>query len=266
MNKRILIVVGIPLLLFSWLYWGLDTTSPEQSRVLIDKEMSIPVLNFESELSNAKTELETGVTAQIEQLENEAGASTDIANKVNALKELSGIWSRNKQYYLAGIYAERIAEIEEIAEAWGIAGTTFLLGVQEHREDRVRQRVLQGKAIQALENAISADPNQIDYRINLALAYIEAPPEDQPMKGIQLLLDLKEKYPQEAKVSAQLGRLAMQTGQTEKAFERYLEANKLGLSSKEIVCLLAQLAQQLKKEEAAQFAELCNSLITTNKE
>jgi cytochrome c-type biogenesis protein CcmH/NrfG len=76
------------------------------------------------------------------------------------------------------------------------------------------------RAVQAFENAISLNPDNASHRLNLALTYTEMPPEDNPMKGILLLRELQEQYPENTQVLNALGRLAIQTGQYARAVER----------------------------------------------
>ena len=260
MKKQVVYIISLPILLFCWLYWGLDTVSPEQKKELRSQGIEAPELNETDEIAKAKERLSASIVTKLEQLESRE-SNLDPTNRVTLLKDIASIWSEQKEYYISGIYAEKIAELDKTSDAWGIAGTTFLLALQESSKEAYRAQAIQAKAVQALENAISANPDDIDHRINLALAYVELPPGDNPMKGIQNLLGLQERYPEEPKVLAQLGRLALQTGQTERAYNRYLEAYKLGLNSKEIVCLLAQMSEQLKTPEAAELRGECESLI-----
>jgi uncharacterized protein HemY len=123
----------------------------------------------------------------------------------------------------------------------------------------VRQGSL-NKAIQALENAISIDPETVQYRVNLALIYAERPPQDNPMKGVQMLLSLNEKHPDDVLVLNALARLAIKTGQWDKAQQRLERAEALDPENITTICLLAEIYDQLKDQRAQALKDKCEFL------
>ena len=75
-----------------------------------------------------------------------------------------------------------------------------------------------------------------------------------------MLRELTEKYPDNPSVQYQLGRLAVMTGQFEKAIERLEKAYTLNPDDRRIVCLLADTYQKtgdLTKSE--EFAKKCTN-------
>lgn len=153
------------------------------------------------------------------------------------LEKLSGAWYKVGEPALAGVYAQEIAELRNDEKSWAIAGTTYALGVRKHKENST-QLFCQKRAVEALENAISINPENVSYRINLALCYVDMPPKDNPMKGILMLRELASKYPNNVGVLTQLGGLAIQTGQYTKAIERLEQARKLSPKNPQVLSLL----------------------------
>jgi cytochrome c-type biogenesis protein CcmH/NrfG len=96
------------------------------------------------------------------------------------------------------------------------------------------------RAIQAFENAISLDPSDITNKVNLAVCYAERPPQNNPMKGILMLIDLNKKHPENVPTLSTLGRLGIQTGQFEKAVARLELALQIEPKNIKVNCLLAQ--------------------------
>lgn len=169
------------------------------------------------------------------------------------LKALSSAWYQAGHGAIAGHYANEVAELEGTAAAWSIAGTTFSLALQQSQDAKVRSYCLEN-AVSALEKAISLEPDHVDHRLNLALLYTEIPPQDNPMKGILMMVDLNKLNPDNASVLYHLGRLALQTGQTDKAVERLRKASLLRPDHRETWCLLAQAESAAGHETEAQIA------------
>ncbi len=176
-------------------------------------------------------------------------ATTDSA-KVSVLKELSGTWYRMGQPLAAGVYAQRIADSENTDESWAMAGTTYILAMKK-QEDEKEKQFAKGRAISSLENAISLNPNEVSHRINLAMCHVELPAQDDPMKGILMLRELSEKYPENAAVYVRLASLAIRTGQYDKALERLRQALELEPDDAEALLLTAQAYEAKGDKENA---------------
>ena len=109
-----------------------------------------------------------------------------------------------------------------------------------------------------LEKAISLDPQNVTYRINLAVCYATMPPEDQPMKGIMSLLSLNEKHPENISVLFWLAKFGLETGQTDKAIGRLQTALELDPEQRRLHCLMASAYRQKGDEAtAATFEAKC---------
>lgn len=251
------LVVASAAILVLILYFGFDTKSVQEKVDLEKIERTGITIDIQPLIEKSKSKLSSFDLNEIVNLENrvQGGQGED---KINALKELSGRWYRLEQPYIAGSYAEMIAEEQPSGEAWSIAATTFLAGIRAE-DDQIRQASL-NKAIESFENAISIDPEEIQYRVNLALIYADSPPADNPMKGVQMLLNLNEKYPEDVLVLNALARLAIKTGQWERAKERLEKADSLQPDHPTTTCLLAEVYAQMNDQRADMVKEKCELL------
>ena len=116
------------------------------------------------------------------------------------------------------------------------------------------------RAVNAFQNAASLNPTKLDYKINLALCYTENPPQDEPMKGILLLRDLDKENPDNAAINIQLARLAIKTGQFDKAIARLEKVLASEPNNKKAVCFLAEAYKNTQNPKAAELAQKCDSL------
>ncbi len=264
MNQAQKVVVGIAVLLFLLLYFGFDTKSVAQRDELDQRALAGTKIDVEVINKAAKESLTAEDLREIEQLERLVEFEDQPAEQIIAnLKTLSGRWYRQERYLLAGHYAEMVAERQQTDTAWGIAGTTYIAGIGS--TDPAVKSGCFGGAIRSLENAISIDPSTVGHRVNLALAYAEHPPPDNPMRGIQMLLKLNEDHPDNIAVLTTLGRLAIKTGQYERAATRLERALAIDPQRPAVNCLLAEAYQQLGDlPRSRELREKCE--ILTSKE
>lgn len=261
MTKLQLIIVSAATVLFLVLYFGFDTKPEEQAKIEQERKMSAKVTGIEMLLQSARTELSADQATRIQWIEqqlNEAGSTDSM--RIVLLKELSGSWYQLGRADIAGHYAEEVALAVEEDMAWSIAGTTYAAGLKLAKEEKIKQFCLDG-TIRAFESAISLNPENVTHKVNLALSYVDHPPQDNPMKGVLMLVDLNRKNPDHPLVLLHLGRLAIQTGQYEKAVERLSKAVSIDPQNPKINCLLAQAYEQLgKAAEAAPYQQFCQQL------
>ncbi len=180
------------------------------------------MIDLDASKSHALMHLDRITRDSIQLLESMLEDYDDSAGQEEAAgihKKLSGLWFANGYIELAGYHAERVAGIENTAEAWSIAGTTYSFCAQRARqEDLLRYCVMKARA--SIESAISMDPENVSYRINQSLLLVDHPDEGNPMMGITMLLQLAEQHHDDHRPLFHLGRLAYDTGQYERCVER----------------------------------------------
>lgn len=260
MTKIQWLVMGGGLLLFLILYFLFDTkpkgrVSLEKSRVLAAESTTLEVL-----LPEAKAVLNATQSSAILALEQQLTTTTEENARLSILKRLSGKWYEFGQPAIAGGYAQEVAEIANTDTAWSIAGTTFAICMQTVSETKVKN-FCANRAIAAFEKAISLAPEHIPHRVNLALCYSENPPPGEGMKGPSMLLELNRQYPENVLILNSLARLAIKTGQYDKAKERLEKAYTLERANLNTICLLAQVYEALQDiPRAEMFARECSKL------
>ena len=258
MTKLQIVVVSSMVLLFAGMYFGLDIKPKKQKAIEQSRAIEAESTDINALMDDAKAELTAEKSTLILSIETKLNEAKTDSARIEILKELSGAWYRMDRVELAGFYAQRIAEIENSDESWGIAGTTYTIGVQRAKEEKIKQFCF-GRAIKAFENAISLSPSNTTHKVNLAVCYAENPPPENPMKGILMLRDLIEKEPENVLVLSTLGRFAIQTGQYDKAVERLSKAIKIEPENIKANCLLAQAFRELgDNEKADKYAKFCN--------
>lgn len=261
MTKLQLAVFIAAVALLALLYLGFDrkpktVKDAEKTRVLAVESTDINIL-----LAEAKKTLKVEEANTVLVLEQQLALADNDSLKSNALKELSGGWYRIGKYALAGYFAQQVAELEDTEDAWSIAGTSYAICVQKVEDEKTKQ-FCTNRAAEAFENATSVNPANLQHQVNLSLVYLENPPKQNPMQGVQILLDLNKKYPKDVLVLLTLARQGMRTGQYEKATERLSNILAIEPDNVDANCLLAQVYEQLNRPQEAQpYINRCKSLI-----
>ena len=175
-----------------------------------------------------------------------------------ALEELRQGWLDRRDYLSAGYFASKHAESAMTADKWSTTGSIYSLALADSATASGQREVAFLQAVSSFEKAISLDPMEIEYRVSLALCYVEHPPEDNPMKGIQSLLRLSEQSPENTSVQFHLARFGLATGQVDKAIERLEYALELQPGETRLHCLIAQAYRMIDDlESAAEHAAKC---------
>ena len=239
MSKYQIFTITGAILLFLFLYFCFDTIPNKQKNLEKSRMMNIESTGISNLIKDAYANIDAEQKSIIDAMNLDLEKSgSDSLKKIQILKSLSGTWYDLGFPSIAGSYAEDIAVIQKTETSWSMAGTTYAICVKNTDDGKIKDFCAK-RAIKAFESAISINPESIEHRINLAICYVDQPNQDNPMQGILMLRDLNTKYPENVAVLNQLGKLALQTNQTEKALERLEAAIKLEPANKNTICLLA---------------------------
>ena len=239
------------------LYFGLDVKPKKYNTIERDRQLANQETDITNLIRDVQGTLSPNQASLLIALERELEQADSDSLKTTLLKQLSGEWYEYGQPHIAGFYAEQVAEIEQSVPAWSIAGTSYAATFKGPYEEKVKKYSFD-RAIAAFENAISIDPSNITAKVNLALCYVERPPQQNPMKGILLLLDYDKQFPDNPIVLSNLGRLAIQTGQYEKAVQRLEKVIQIAPKTTTAYCLLAKAHEGMgNSNKASQYQAQC---------
>jgi predicted Zn-dependent protease len=259
MRKAQSLVLFLALALFGGLYLGFDTKPVNHKTATAERPMAQKgeQISFESILTEAKSHITADQTKQIADSEQQLAAATSDQDRIRILKTLSGFWYNFNQKPAAGGFADQAAEIERSDSAWSIAGATYYESLMAATDPAIRSYCAD-HAVHAFEQAAAANPGKVEHQVNVALVYAENPPPDNPMRAVLMLRDLESKHSDNAAVYNALGRLAIKTGQWQKAVDRLEKARTLDKNNPNTPCLLAKAYEGLgQMDKSASYAKLC---------
>ncbi len=260
MTKLQWAVIAAAIALFFVLYFGCERTPPDIATAAKSRGLSAESTTPEAIKSAAMAELAPAQASNVMALEEQLSEAVPDSMRAEVLKLLSREWYQLQQPALSGYYAQQVAELQNTAESWSIAGTTYSICLQRAEEEKIRD-FCTGRAVRAFENAISLEPENVANQVNLALTYTSNPPPDNPMKGVLMLRQLNQEAPDNVLVLNALARLAIQTGQYDKAVERLTAALEVAPDNVKSTCLLAQAYEgQGNAAQAEQYADRCRAM------
>jgi tetratricopeptide (TPR) repeat protein len=256
------IILSVASALFLVLFFGFKQKGPIKStKEKTESKSPMEDMSFFDDFqSKAMASLSKDSATMVSDLSAKIkNSTTSSTEKIADAKSLSGLWYRRNEFYLAGHFAEEVAKLEKTAQAWHIAGSSYMQGLYGgHQADMKDKEHYAAGATRCFETAMKLEPANPEHEISLATVYTEVPPQDQPMKGILMLLDLNKKQPDNVTVLATLGRLAIKTGQYDKAIGRLEKARSLDEKNNDVKCLLSIAYKETGREkESAELAQYC---------
>jgi tetratricopeptide (TPR) repeat protein len=217
MNKQQILVVtavialGLSIYLFGKMtVLTQDTTAPviEASRGM-DKDALLEIAA--SSLKPEEREKLAPIMAALDTVDN-------AAQKAALHRSLAAFWDTKSDWAAAGVHYQAAADLDPQAVNYMVAGSRYQAAA-ELANDTLLSGFLYTSAISNMEKATQLAPNDLDMQADLANVIVTGTAA--PMRGIQALLDIVKQEPKHLKANSYLARLAITSGQHDKAIERY---------------------------------------------
>lgn len=233
--------------LFLLAYFGLSTISPEIRKSSETRKKDLEITGVENLIREQMGRLTEGQKAELRVLEENLQHANEDSMKIQSLGALSAYWLRLEEFAIAGAYARKLAELEKNADRWSLSGQAFLRCLEGNGSLKEKQFCRQN-ALHCFDQALSLQPMDPMLEMYKALTYVKMPDEE-PMKGVRMLLELEKKHPELVALQWQLADLAMQTGQLEKAEARLRKLLELEPGHETANCLMVQLLNQMNRNK-----------------
>lgn len=230
------------LLITIGLYFALSgekTKQEESGELKTETSFSFDQLNAEAKKSLSQEKLKEV---------NDAEGKLKEVNTVEQLTLLGKFWDDNRIPAVAAHYYELAAEKQPSEKAWIDAAYRYFDGFQVAPDSAMRKMLI-AKAIGNYEKASKLDPENLDVKSDLGICYAQE--GSNPMKGIMMLREVVSKNPDHEMAQYNLGILSVQSGQLEKAVERFEKVMKLNPKRTEARFILARTYADLGKKEEA---------------
>lgn len=244
------IAITVALAVTAGLYWGANTVPPAKpvtaangSAPMAGGAMSamgptITPASTDSILQASRKALPEHARGELAAAEKNLAAIRDSSQMASSFEAISIVWQEHKQYPAAAYYKALAAKLENSEKNLNFAGQIFLDLL--HRTDGSPSVQLweAQQAVQCFSRALELNPKSDSSKVSLAISYIEGTGET--MQGVQLLLGLTREQPKHIPANLILGRLAIQSGQWDKAVGRYTTVVEQEPENSEAVYFLAE--------------------------
>ncbi len=145
------------------------------------------------------------------------------ANPLNAYRELGEMFYKASVFDSSAYYFEQIAIGNPGVENWLRSGDAYLQAFTLTL-NAARAEELADKTRESYAQALKLDPSNLHARTNTALTYVNS---SNPMRAITILREVLEQQPNYLPAIISLGKLSMQSGQYDKAAERFKEVLRI---------------------------------------
>lgn len=250
MTGKQLGLVGITLVIVAALFYlGYHSATSKGTE---GSNTTTAAFDFPKYLEESKHKIPAEAKSRIEQLE---------ANRKDqeALVSLARIWDSLSNPLISATYAMELAETQPDENNWYVAGSKFY-NAASMTNDSAMQVAAAAKAQQAFEKVLALNPNNLDAKNALGVLYIQV--NNDVMKGVGLLKEVVEKDSNNVQAIFTLGMLSIQSGQLDKAEQRFRKLISLEPFNAEYYYYLAGVYGKTgQKEKAIKAYETCRSLL-----
>jgi tetratricopeptide (TPR) repeat protein len=261
MTRRQWVLILASMLLFFALFFVFSLKDQREKKENKTKDAVLDLAFDESNYIDSLKKIDANFNIIIDSLELIVDKASESTIKAGKLKELSAIWYNKKQVLASAMVAEKVAIIENKDNSWSLAGANYYESLKGESDESKRAYITQ-KSVSCFEKASALNNADLSHKVNIALCYTENPPKDNPMKGILLLRALNDKNPNNPLVLTNLGRLAIKTGQFDKAIERLTSVLKIDSNNPKANCLIAEAYRGINDiPKAMEYDKKCQQLL-----
>ena len=153
-------------------------------------------------------------------LEKQAEKVSDVETKLELYDSLIGLSIKNNVPPLVAEYTEKKAMAVPTENNWMLSGDNYF---KAFRLSKNSSKSLAEGAIRSYEKVVEINPENLAAQTAIGVVYVEGAAQMgvMPMKGIGILKEVLNKDPKNVNALTNLGYFAIQSGQYEKAIERF---------------------------------------------
>jgi len=183
------------------------------------------------------------------------------SKKIRFLDSIVVNLQARKRFAYAAQYAEELIDLDSSLSNILLAGELYqrALSLPYVQQDTMLLRSFAKQSISYLEEVTAAEPQNERGLLALGLAYVQSGNPQLSMKGIMTLREILAVNPDNVEASFQLGVFSIQTGQFDKAVERFEKVLVLSPDNYSAQLYLAQAQAQLGNTQQAK--QLLQSVI-----
>lgn len=163
-----------------------------------------------------------GIAQQIEILDDSLAAGADPAP---VLERKVGLYVSAGRYDLAAQAQEELAIAAGTEDAWTLAGNLYYDSMDRAPDGSEQRTALAKRAIAAYREVLNINPDNLDVRTDMAVAYLWDP--DNPMSAIQETQAVLERDSLHVQANFNRGIMLSQIGRMDQAIEQFRKVQRI---------------------------------------
>lgn len=236
-------MIAVATVLFCGLYFFGNTVNPQKPVISAAGTSGQPVSNLSTQdvLVKSKQGLNATQQQKLTQMENSVVRGDVHNQQIQIDHQLASYWMdslHNEE--IGAYYAGEAAKLENSEKNLTFAAH-LLLDNMMATSDVAMQHWLATQAKELFEIALKLNPQNDSSKIGLGACYMFGNISENPMQGILAIKEIADKNPNNIYAQMMLGLGGIQSGQYDKAAERFLNVIKIQPDNIEAILNLAQV-------------------------
>lgn len=247
-NQLLLLAAGAAIVVFFFVkgYKTSNGTAAEGSATIT---MAFDADNYKAEQVKAQPAAMQQRLAELEKADK----------TIPGLQNLIVLWDSLNNQFISAYYMGKYAEMEPTEKNWFAAGSKYYTFASLSNDSLMINEAAK-KAKGAFEKVLSINPNNLDAQTAVAVIYVQI--DQDVMKGVGLLKEVVAKDSTNVQAIFTLGMLSIQSGQFDKAQERFEKLITIQPFNPEYYFYLGEVyAKGGNTQKAIKTYETCKTLL-----
>ena len=249
-EQIILLVVGLTLVILLYtLPRAVVENEPELEPAGRQEEVKEPTPQSSAENPHVR-DIPQEALESVSHFQNELKNTERKEKSATFADSLASLYFSIEQYDSSAKYAELALDYDFEPDRLKFAGEAYYNAWIVSVDRNLAQSNV-SKAQQFFEQLLERDSSHVDVKVKYAMTFVSA---RNPMKGILMLREVSEKHPDNEQAQFNLGALSMQSGQYDKAVDRFDNVIRINPGNIEAKVFKAvSLIESGKRKEAKQI-------------
>lgn len=249
-KKKQWFTAGIGLVLISVLYFFVETTPPGKKNAP-QKQTSDNDLNIDTILRHAKEQLGPDQVTWLGTLEKSVIRGDVLNQQLDVYHQLAHFWKDSVGVFEPyAWYEAEAARLENSEKSLNFAAHLFLNNLRGDNNPQLKKwKALQAKDL--FERSLKINARNDSAIVGWGACFIFGGIADNPMEGIQKIMQVAEKDSTNTFAQSMLGHGAVISGQYDKAIVRFEKVLKLQPDNLEAILMLAEVFERKADKKSA---------------